>query len=166
MYPDLGLQSVHCRSIPPPQLIRLKDILTIYQPSPRLEITLHGLMPTPVKLSKVGQPFIEGDYRMHVIEVPFRLWGAHRKAITLRHISQIHNSHLFSGRATLAIFQTLVYALHFIHLTDLQNSGFTIFCIQGEPIAASSMLLVPQLFCRMVGILTLKSTPVLLVYEF
>ena len=103
--------------------------------------------------------YSEGDHRLHVIEVPFRLRGAHRKGIMLRHISQIHNSHLFSGRATLAIFQTLVYALHFIHLTDLQNSGFTIFCVQGELIAASSLLLVPQLFCRMVGILTLKSTP-------
>ena len=90
-----------------------------YQPSSRLEITLHALMPTPVQLSTVGQPFIQGDHRLHVIEVPFWLRGAHRKATPLRHVSQIHNSQLLSWRATLAIFQTLVYTLHLIHLTDL-----------------------------------------------
>ena len=104
-------KSVHYRSCTSSTAVKLMDILTAYQHSSRLEIVLHALMPTPVQLSTVGQPFIQGDDKLHAIEVPFRLWGAHRKAIPLRHVSQIHNSQLLSGRANLAIFQTLVYML-------------------------------------------------------
>ena len=44
------------------------DILTAYQRSSRLEISLQALMPTPVQLSTVGQPFIQGNLKLHVIE--------------------------------------------------------------------------------------------------
>ena len=45
-----------------------------------LEITLQALMPTPVQLSTVGQPLVQGNHKLHVIEVPYRLRAAHSKA--------------------------------------------------------------------------------------
>ena len=44
------------------------DILTAYQRPSRLEISLQPLMPTPVQLSTVGQPFFQGNLKLHVIE--------------------------------------------------------------------------------------------------
>ena len=53
--------------LPPLQLL-LMDILTAYQRPSRLEISLQALMPTPVQLSTVGQPFFQGNLKLHVIE--------------------------------------------------------------------------------------------------
>ena len=44
------------------------DILTAYQRPSRLEISLQALMPTPVQLNTVGQPFFQGNLKLHVIE--------------------------------------------------------------------------------------------------
>ena len=38
-------------------------------------------MPTPVQLSTVGQPLIQGNHKLHVIEAPFRLRVAHSQAL-------------------------------------------------------------------------------------
>ena len=67
--PELGLPRF---SLPPLQLL-LMDILTAYQRPSRLETPLQALMPTPVQLSTVGQPLLQGNHKLHVIEVPFRL---------------------------------------------------------------------------------------------
>ena len=48
-----------------------------------LEITLQALMPTPVQLSTVGQPLVQGNHKLHVIEVPYRLRAAHSKAMII-----------------------------------------------------------------------------------
>ena len=62
--PELGLPRF---SLPPLQLL-LMDILTAYQRPSRLETPLQALMPTPVQLSTVGQPLLQGNHKLHVIE--------------------------------------------------------------------------------------------------
>ena len=82
-------------------------------------------MPTPVQLSTVGQPLIQGNHKLHVIEVPFRLRAAHSEAKhCIFYITYIHMC-VFGGGDIHAIFQTFVYTLSFL-VPQLSYRGSTI----------------------------------------
>ena len=93
--PELGLPRF---SLPPLQLL-LMDILTAYQRPSRLEISLQALMPTPVQLSTVGQPFFQGNHKLHVIEGAI-LAGGPTVAFVFNDDNDHFNMHIyaFTGR--------------------------------------------------------------------
>ena len=88
-------------------------------------------MPTPVQLSTVGQPLIQGNHKLLVIEVPFRLRAAHSEAKhCIFYITYIHMC-VFGGGDIHAIFQTFVYTLSFL-VPQLSYRGSTFIKCRSE----------------------------------
>ena len=76
--------AVHCRSCTSSSAVQLKYTSPCISIHLGLEITLHALMPTPVQLSTVGQPLIQGNHKLHVIEVPVQAaWPATVEPFTI-----------------------------------------------------------------------------------
>ena len=72
----------------------------------------------------VGQPLIQGNHKLYVIEVPFRLQAAHSEAKhCIFYITYIHIC-VFGGGDIHAIFQTFVYTLSFL-VPQLSYRGST-----------------------------------------
>ena len=113
--------------VPPHQLsYQLKYTLTVYQRPSRLRDYLACTHANTSTLSTVGQPLIQGNHKLHVIEVPFRLRAAHSEAKhCIFYITYIHMC-VFGGGDIHAIFQTFVYTLSFL-VPQLSYRGSTFY---------------------------------------
>ena len=118
--------AVHCRSCTSSSAVQLKYTLTVYQRPSRLRDYLACTHANTSTLSTVGQPLIQGNHKLHVIEVPFRLRAAHSEAKhCIFYITYIHMC-VFGGGDIHAIFQTFVYTLSFL-VPQLSYRGSTFY---------------------------------------